>query len=267
MSDTSAAWAYDGEAGEGGSYSSDSLRSYLREIGKFRLLSAEEEKELAGAIARAKAAREALGSGRLSPKARAKAKREVALGQAAKERLINSNLRLVVSVAKRYRKSGTALLDLIQEGNLGLIRAVERFDASRGVRFSTYAMWWIRQAVVRALLDQGRPIRVPAHVADQIGRVLRIERQLTQVLGRAPSREELAERAGIDPGQLDALLEHRHDVVSLHAPVGDDDESSLVDFIADHSLPDPPDVAEAFALNEEVHRVLARLPQKEQEIV
>jgi RNA polymerase primary sigma factor len=244
----------------------DLVKAYLREIGKVALLTAELEVELAkrieaGLFAGEKLRQNAAGLLRLTPTL----KRDLAEierdGERAKRHLLEANLRLVVSLAKRYQGRGLDLLDLVQEGNLGLVRAVEKFDYAKGYKFSTYATWWIRQALQRALADQGRTIRVPVHMAELITKVTRTRRDLTQTLGREPSSEELGEPLGMTPEKIEEILRYGRDTLSLQAPVGDDD-AVLGDFITDTDSIDPQAAVETQMLHGQLSAVLDSLPER-----
>ena len=219
----------------------DSLRLYLRSIGQVELLNAQQEVELAKRIERG--------------------------DMEAKRQMVEANLRLVVSIAKSYLGRGLSFLDLIQEGSLGLIRAVEKFDYRRGYKFSTYATWWIRQAVTRAIADQGRTIRVPVHMGDQINKLLRISHQLTQRLGRAPTPEELAAELDIPVRKVEQMLDVARRPLSLEMPTDDEEESTLGDFVEDIDSPAPPDEVSTAMLREVLLDILADLPPREVKIL
>jgi RNA polymerase primary sigma factor len=252
----------------------DTVRMYLREIGKVALLTAEQEVELAQRIQAGLRAAERLvelesahGEGNV-PREEARALgRIVADGDAASQSLIKANLRLVVSIAKRYRNRDMDFLDLIQEGNLGLMRAVDKFDHTKGFKFSTYATWWIRQAITRAIADQARTIRIPVHMMETINKVVRLQRQLLQELGREPTLEELALRVGMTEDRVRECLKINQDVISLEQPVGDEDDFSLYDTIEDQDAEVPPDAAARTMLNEAVKEVLEQLSEREQEVI
>ncbi len=250
----------------------DFVRLYMREIGKVALLSAEEEVSLAERIQARLVAQAALlaleESGETaSPAARAKLAAAVRDGEAATQALIQANLRLVVSIAKRYRSRPMQFLDLIQEGNLGLMRAVEKFDHTKGFKFSTYATWWIRQAITRAIADQARVIRIPVHMMETINKVGRVQRQMVQELGRDPLLEELAVRLEMSEDRVRECLRIGEDVVSLEQPVGDENDFSLSDVIEDKEAIVPADAAARTMLNEAVKEVLAQLSDREQEVI
>ncbi|MGW0229578.1 RNA polymerase sigma factor [Actinopolymorpha singaporensis] len=245
----------------------DLVRQYLREIGRVPLLSAQEEVDLARSIEAGLFAERHLAEGGLVQATPAELEMLVMLGRAAKRHLIEANLRLVVSVAKRCTGRGLPLLDLIQEGNLGLIRAVEKFDYTRGYKFSTYATWWIRQAISRAIADQSRAIRVPVHVVDAINRVLRAQRQLFQQLGRDPLIEEVAEVVGLDPERASELLRLAREPVSLHTPIGEMEASELGDLIEDLDAVAPMDAAAASLMREHIESALAQLGERERYVV
>ncbi|MCA1712358.1 MAG: RNA polymerase sigma factor [Actinobacteria bacterium] len=244
----------------------DLVKAYLREIGKVALLTAELEVELAKRIEAGLYATEKLrqhDAGEVKiPIAMRRDLAEIEIdGERAKRHLLEANLRLVVSLAKRYQGRGLDLLDLVQEGNLGLVRAVEKFDYAKGYKFSTYATWWIRQALQRALADQGRTIRVPVHMAELITKVTRTRRDLTQTLGREPTSEELGEPLGMTPEKIEEILRYGRDTLSLQAPVGDDD-AVLGDFITDTDSVDPQVAVETQMLQGQLGEVLDSLPER-----
>ena len=255
-----------------GGAAADPVHTYLKEIGKVPLLTGELEVELAKRIEAGTAAAEELaaheeGTRRLAPDERTKVQRQVLRGQQAKEDLIEANLRLVVSIAKRYRNRGLAFLDLIQEGNLGLMRAVEKFDYTKGFKFSTYATWWIRQAITRALADQGRTIRIPVHMVETINKVVRVQRQLLQELGREPTVEEIASRVEFPIERVREIQRINQDTVSLEQPMGDEEDFSLSDLIEDQGAEVPDDAATRSMLHEAVRDALAGLPRREREVM
>ena len=219
----------------------DPVRMYLKEIGKVPLLTAEEEIELA--------------------------KRMENGDEEAKKRLAEANLRLVVSIAKRYVGRGMLFLDLIQEGNLGLIKAVEKFDYNKGFKFSTYATWWIRQAITRAIADQARTIRIPVHMVETINKLVRVSRQLLQELGREPTPEEIAERMEIPVERVREILKISQEPVSLETPIGEEEDSHLGDFIQDDNVPVPADAAAFTLLKEQLVEVLGTLTEREQKVL
>lgn len=221
--------------------STDSLQIYLKEIGKVRLLTAEQEVSLA--------------------------KRIEAGDQQAKDRMIQANLRLVVSIAKNYRNQGLAFLDLIQEGTIGLVRAVEKFDWRRGYKFSTYATWWIRQAVARAIADKGRTIRMPVHVVERVNRVGRAERRMVAELGREPTVEELAETLDLAVEEIEQVKQNVQTPVSLDRTVGEDDESSFGQFVSDEHAPTPDELADTDARAEMLKRVMQSLSKRERRVL
>jgi len=235
---------------------SDLVRIYLREIGRVPLLTAEDEVELAKSIEAGLFADEKLrGSFSLDGAEVADLEFLVAEGERAKQRLIEANLRLVVSIAKRYIGRGLVFLDLIQEGNLGLIRAVEKFDYTRGYKFSTYATWWIRQAITRAIADQARTIRVPVHMVETINKLARVQRQLHQDLGREATPDEIAAEMGIDPDRVTDIQRIAQEPVSLQSPIGEE-ESDLGDFIEDADAVVPIEAAAFIMLQDQLERVL-----------
>ncbi len=219
----------------------DSLRLYLRSIGRVALLDAAQEVVLAKCIERG--------------------------DMAAKQRMVEANLRLVVSIAKSYLGRGLTFLDLIQEGSLGLIRAVEKFDYRRGYKFSTYATWWIRQAVTRAIADKGRTIRIPVHMVEKLNKVVHVERALVQQLGREPAPEEVAAELGCTTREVRDILRIAQQPVSLEKSIGEEDDSELGEFIEDHSAESPFELASENLTRENVHRVLAALPVREREVI
>ena len=219
----------------------DPVRMYLKEIGKVPLLSAEEEIELAQRMEEG--------------------------DQEAKKRLAEANLRLVVSIAKRYVGRGMLFLDLIQEGNLGLIKAVEKFDYRKGYKFSTYATWWIRQAITRAIADQARTIRIPVHMVETINKLIRVSRQLLQELGREPTPEEIAEEMNMPVDRVREILKISQEPVSLETPIGEEEDSHLGDFIQDDNVPVPSDAAAFTLLKEQLVEVLGTLTEREQKVL
>jgi len=253
----------------------DPVRMYLKEIGKVPLLSAEEEIDLAqhmenGVVAKEKIAilrkREAE-DGEDNAEEIAELQKDVDLGDDAKKRLAEANLRLVVSIAKRYVGRGMLFLDLIQEGNLGLIKAVEKFDYRKGYKFSTYATWWIRQAITRAIADQARTIRIPVHMVETINKLIRISRQLLQELGREPSPEEIAVEMNIPVERVREILKISQEPVSLETPIGEEEDSHLGDFIQDDNVPVPADAAAFTLLKEQLEEVLGTLTEREQKVL
>ena len=229
---------------------------YLREISQNPLLTAEEEVTLAKQLEAGKAARQKLDKGVDDPAQRARLEEDVRAGEAARKRLIESNLRLVVSVAKKYLGRGLSFLDLVQEGNIGLQRGVDKFDWRRGFRFSTYAYWWIRQAVSRAVAEQARTIRLPVHVIEELTRLYNAARALEHELGRAPTPAELGERLGVEPRRVEEAFRAARAPISLETPIGDRDESTLADLIADAALRAPTEEAEEEVLAETLDRAL-----------
>ena len=225
-------------------FSDDSVRLYLREIGKIPLLSNEEEVDLAYRIVKGE--------------------------KKAKDKMVEANMRLVVSIAKRYSGRGLDFLDLIQEGNTGLLRAVEKFDPDKGFKFSTYATWWIRQAITRAIADQARTIRIPVHMVETINKVLRATRKLINELNREPTVEEIAKEMGMEPEKIDYVMKIKQDIASLDATVGrdgDDEDSVLGDFIEDEGRVSPEDAAAAQMLKEQIAEILSSLSEREQKVV
>jgi RNA polymerase primary sigma factor len=245
---------------------------YLREIGQVSLLTGPEEVSLAkrieaGVIAEGQLADLAASGEEMDLAERRKIQRTVRDGERAKQELTQANLRLVVSIAKRYLGRGMQILDLIQEGNLGLMRAVEKFDYTKGFKFSTYATWWIRQAITRAIADQARTIRIPVHMVESINKVHRHQRQLNQELEREPTVDELAEKCDLTPQRVREILRISQDPLSLDSPVGDEDDSYLADFIEDQQAIMPADVATANSLSEQIMSALDELSDREKQVV
>ena len=257
----------------------DPVRMYLKEIGKVPLLSADEEIELAQNMEDGAVAIEKINvlKGRLdgaSEEEKAEIKQEIKTlqrdvdkGADAKKRLAEANLRLVVSIAKRYVGRGMLFLDLIQEGNLGLIKAVEKFDYKKGYKFSTYATWWIRQAITRAIADQARTIRIPVHMVETINKLIRVSRQLLQELGREPSPEEIAKEMNMPVERVREILKISQEPVSLETPIGEEEDSHLGDFIKDDNVPVPADAAAFTLLKEQLEEVLGTLTEREQKVL
>ncbi len=258
----------------------DPVRMYLKEIGKVPLLSAEEEIELAKKMEAGSVAEEKISllktrmneSEDDAEKEEIKAEikelqKDVDWGDDAKKRLAEANLRLVVSIAKRYVGRGMLFLDLIQEGNLGLIKAVEKFDYRKGYKFSTYATWWIRQAITRAIADQARTIRIPVHMVETINKLIRVSRQLLQELGREPSPEEIAAEMNMPVDRVREILKISQEPVSLETPIGEEEDSHLGDFIKDDNVPVPADAAAFTLLKEQLEEVLGTLTEREQKVL
>jgi RNA polymerase primary sigma factor len=236
----------------------DPVRMYLKEIGRVPLLSMEEEKSLAMRIeaGELEARRDGAGDSRV-----------VDSGEEAKRQLTEANLRLVVSIAKKYVGRGMLFLDLIQEGNLGLIRAVEKFDYRKGYKFSTYATWWIRQAITRALADQARTIRIPVHMVETINRLIKVSRQLLQELGREPSVEEIAEAMALTPEKVREVMKISQEPISLETPIGEEEDSHLGDFIEDQEAVAPAEAASVMLLKEKMQDVLQNLTERERKVL
>ena len=246
----------------------DSIDTYLREIGRTKLLTAAEEVELADRMVRGAAAAERMASGEeLAPQVRAALSRDVARGEEARHHLIQANLRLVVSIAKKYVGHGLSLTDLIQEGNIGLMRAAEKFDASRGNRFSTYATWWIRQAVTRSIAEQGRTIRLPVHMSESMGQVKRTAERLAHALERQPTTEEIANALGQPVDKIARTLEAMRRTISLEMPVGEDGESTLGEFIEDKTQGSPMVAAAAHLMRRDLETALESLSEREKKIL
>ncbi len=250
----------------------DPVRMYLKEIGKVDLLTADEEVHLAMKIEAGTDATEKLeaaenGETELTRAEMRRLMRIEQVGLDAKQQLISANLRLVVSIAKRYVGRGMLFLDLIQEGNLGLIRAVEKFDYTKGFKFSTYATWWIRQAITRAIADQARTIRIPVHMVETINKLIRVQRQLLQDLGRDPTPEEIADEMGISAERVREIQKISQEPVSLETPIGEEEDSQLGDFIEDASAVAPPDAASESMLREQLDSVLDGLAERERKVI
>ena len=248
--------------------SADLVRVYLNGIGKTALLSAEDEVELAQALEIGLYAEYKLNTAEKLTRAE---KRDMKIlvkeGKKARSHLLEANLRLVVSLAKRYTGRGMPLLDLIQEGNLGLIRAMEKFDYAKGYKFSTYATWWIRQAITRGMADQSRTIRLPVHLVEQVNKLSRIKREMYQSLGREATNEELAEESGIEENKIEMLLRQSRDPVSLDMPVGADEEAPLGDFIEDAEATDAETAVVASMRHSDIRDVIGTLEQREQDVI
>lgn len=246
----------------------DPVRMYLKEIGKVDLLSPEEEVQLAELMQGGKEAEEKLASGAtLSDEERKSCDKAIYKGNEAKKRLAEANLRLVVSIAKRYVGRGMLFLDLIQEGNLGLIKAVEKFDSTKGFKFSTYATWWIRQAITRAIADQARTIRIPVHMVETINKVIRVSRQLLQALGHDPTPEEIAQEMDMPVDRVRDILKIAQEPVSLETPIGEEEDSHLGDFIPDDDAPEPAEAASFMLLKEQLVEVLQTLTPREEKVL
>jgi RNA polymerase primary sigma factor len=245
----------------------DTVSLYFREVGHIPLLTAQEEVELAKRMERGRAAQRWLLDDGHNPQEEQWLKQEIRAGEAARQRLITANSRLVISMAKKYRGHGVPFLDLIQEGNLGLMRAVEKFDYRRGFKFSTYATWWIRQAITRALPDQGRTIRLPVHMSDRIRKVYAVARELEQDLRRRPTPEEIAEEMNIPPRKVMQMLRISQRPLSLEKPVGREGDSQLGQFIESEWTPDPAEEAAKELLREDVERMMTALTPREARIL
>jgi RNA polymerase primary sigma factor len=256
------------DRGEAGSF--DPVRMYLKEIGKVSLLTADDEKALARRIEAGLQAAERLEAKADEPMSAEVLASEQAIvedGELARRQLTEANLRLVVSIAKRYVGRGMVLLDLVQEGNLGLMRAVEKFDHTKGFKFSTYATWWIRQAITRAIADQARTIRIPVHMVETMNKVLRIQRQMLQELGREPTVEEVARKVDMTPDKVREIQRISQEPLSLETPVGEEDDSYLGDFVADESAVSPDSAAERERLKVEIEMALNELNPREQQVM
>ncbi len=246
----------------------DPVRMYLHEIGRVPLLTPEEEIELAIRLREGELASQRLAKGnRLSPQEISQLEEKRRAGEQARQHLIQANLRLVVSIAKKYIGRGMSFLDLIQEGNIGLMRATEKFDHTRGYKFSTYATWWIRQAITRSISDQSRTIRLPVHVGETINRVKRVSHRLQQQMEREPTTEEIAEALGVGPEKVRRVIEVSRSPVSLEMPVGKEGDSRMGDFIEDDRVAPPLDAAAYQLLREQINEVLQKLPERERRII
>ena len=246
----------------------DSVKIYLKQIGQVALLTGEEETRLAIQMEEGNQAKAALEHPEdLSKEQIEGYKAAVAVGHRARQRLIEANLRLVVSIAKKYVNKGMQFLDLIQEGNLGLMKAVEKFDHTKGFKFSTYATWWIKQSITRAIADQARTIRIPVHMVETINKAGRISRQLLQELGREPTPEEIAERMGVQVEKINEIQRISQDPVSLEKPIGEEEDSKMIDFIEDNDTPSPASLSEGKMLKRRLDEVLATLTPRENEVI
>ncbi|MGZ4730438.1 MAG: RNA polymerase sigma factor, partial [Acidimicrobiales bacterium] len=245
----------------------DPVKDYLKQIGKVPLLNAEQEVELAKRIEAGLFAEEKLAAGIANAKTRAEFEWIAEDGRRAKNHLLEANLRLVVSLAKRYTGRGMLFLDLIQEGNLGLIRAVEKFDYTKGYKFSTYATWWIRQAITRAMADQARTIRIPVHMVEVINKLARVQRQMLQDLGSEPTPEELAKELDMTPEKVIEVQKYGREPISLHTPLGEDGDSEFGDLIEDSEAIVPADAVSFTLLQEQLHAVLDTLSEREAGVV
>jgi RNA polymerase primary sigma factor len=247
----------------------DTVGLYLKEMARVPLLSTEQEVDLAKRLERGNSAQRKLSklNGSAGVKKRAELEGHIEDGRSAREHLIKANTRLVVSIAKKYMSRGVPFLDLIQEGNLGLMKAVEKFDYRRGYRFSTYATWWIRQTITRAIADQGRTIRVPVHMSDRIRRLYKAARHLEQLCGRKPTPEEIAEELGVEPRKVQWMLKVSWRPLSLERPVGDDEDTEFGTFVEDDTTPSPPQSAQQTLLREKMEEVLATLTPREARIL
>jgi len=245
----------------------DSIGLYLKEVSQVPLLTATEEVELAQSIEHGRMACEELARGKVVPRRRIELRKYIEDGWSAREHLITANSRLVISVAKKYMGRGVPFLDLIQEGNIGLIRSTKKFDYHRGNKFSTYATWWIRQAVSRAIADQGRTIRVPVHMGDQINKLFRIQYLLTQALGREPTVEEMAKALEVPSQKVENLIRVARRPLSLETPTGDEEDSVLGDFIEDDEIAPPDETATYNLLRENLREILSGLPPREVRIL
>jgi RNA polymerase primary sigma factor len=255
------------ELARGTSLTSDPVRMYLKEIGKVALLTAADEVDLAKRVEAGLFATEKLATGTVAPAMRGDLEAIERDGQLAKRKLVEANLRLVVSIAKRYVGRGMLFLDLIQEGNLGLIRAVEKFDYTKGYKFSTYATWWIRQAITRAIADQARTIRIPVHMVETINKLIRVQRQLLTELGREPTPEEIGKQMELSAARVREIQKISQEPVSLQTPIGEEDDSSLGDFIEDSDAVVPLDAASFILLQEQLEGVLHSLNEREKKVI
>lgn len=245
----------------------DPVRMYLKEIGKVPLIDAETETKLAKIVVAGNEAQKKLDSGALDGEDVEALVKQVEEAKVARDKLVNSNLRLVVSIAKKYTQRGLQFLDLIQEGNMGLMKAVDKFDYNKGFKFSTYATWWIRQAITRAVADQARTIRIPVHMVETINKLVRVQRQLVQQLSREPSPEEVAEAMGIEVDKVQQIQKIAQEPISLESPVGEEEDSSLGDFVPDPQAIDPYEYTTNVKLKEEIDNVLTMLTDREERVL
>ena len=250
----------------------DPVRMYLKEIGKVDLLTSEQEVALAQTMVRGQEVKKTLEDMEaegieIDEETKRSLQKEIKAGERAKQNLAEANLRLVVSIAKRYVGRGMLFLDLIQEGNLGLIKAVEKFDYTKGYKFSTYATWWIRQAITRAIADQARTIRIPVHMVETINKVIRVSRQLLQELGHDPSPEEISEEMGMPVDKVREILKIAQEPVSLETPIGEEEDSHLGDFIPDEDASEPSEAASFTLLKEQLVEVLSTLTPREEKVL
>jgi len=245
----------------------DSVKIYLKEIGQVALLSSEDEKKCAIQIVEGKQAKEALERDDLTDDERESYQAVVKIGQRARKKLAEANLRLVVSIAKKFVNKGMQFLDLIQEGNMGLMKAVDKFDYTKGFKFSTYATWWIKQSITRAIADQARTIRIPVHMVETINKAGRVSRQLLQELGREPTPEEIAEKMGVPVEKINEIQKISQDTVSLEKPIGEEEDSKMIDFIEDNDTPSPSALSEQSMLTDKLNEVLATLTPRENEVI
>jgi len=245
----------------------DTVGLYLKEAGRMPLLTQEEEHELAERIEIGRKARQELANKDISPGKRRELREFIRDGWNARDHLIRANARLVISVAKKYMGRGVPFLDLIQEGNIGLMRAAKKFDYRRGFKFSTYATWWIRQAITRAIADQGRTIRIPVHMGDQVSKMMRVQHRLKQELSRDPTIDELADALDVPPQKVEDMIQLARHPLSLQMPIGDEDDDLLGDFIEDQNTPTPDTTATQNLLHEHLESVLDKLPPREARIL
>jgi len=246
---------------------SDTVGLYIKQAGKVPLLTREEEQDLTQKIEAGREAQKKLAEEKLTLEEREEVNRTIDIGWAAYEHLIKANSRLVISIAKKYVGRGVSFLDLIQEGNIGMMRAALKFERERGYKFSTYATWWIRQAITRAIADQGRTIRVPVHMGDKINKMIRMQHQLKQDLNRDPTQEELAEALNVSPEDVQDMMKHARRPLSLEMPTGKEDDALLGDFIPDHEITPPDEEATSILLREHLQEALEELPPRETKIL
>lgn len=256
-----------GEINLEGIEADDLIRIYMKEATRVPLLTADQEVELARRIERCRRAQDELHRGNVDPERREALLRYIDAGKKARERLVRSNTRLVISVARRYMGRGLPFMDLVQEGNIGLLRAIRNYDYRRGFKFSTYATWWIRQAVTRALAEQSRTIRLPVYMSDAVNRMLRMQGSLQQKLGRPASVEELANALDLPPERVEKMMQIVRQPISLQTPIGEDEEDVLGDLIPDTRVPDPEESIENIMLSEDMYRRIGNLPPREQQVL